>query len=631
MKRLFYIAAAATAVLSACTKEDPIVEVGTEPESVSMPVFKATIEGPATKTSLGNAGKVNWENGDAVALIFETEDMENRGVYNYQVTPDNDDASKAKLTRNTVLVEPDDGEEGNRLSKAVYPASLWSDVFPETQVYAGDDNIGFAPMYSHNWDLDNGTVKPTPETIEFKNAAALLKITVPYTQMTSVRSITVSSDVAMHGYLSFSVREHFLYITDGLDPGVNDHLILDCYGGNGDANVEIPEGDSKTFYIALPIPFLADGEKYGYLQIDVTDGITTKSMRTTKASGIQVQRNKIYPITFAENYIAPAAWETALTLGRNVNNGPTSIEIETGVNVSSYIEDATHKPLNAAGTLWEVLDGQVLRIQTSSNKIIGHDSFDNGYGGYLGLFCLYRSVETITGLDNLDMSEVTNMSRMFWGCWSLRGLDLSNFSTSNVTNMQEMFGDCNALERIDISSFTTSNVTTMKWMFSSCPALQELDLSNFNTENVTNMSGMFSSSSALQTLDLSYFDTENVTDMSYMFSGCQVLQTLDLSSFNTEKVTDMSGMFSECQALRELNLSSFATDAPDMSQMFCSCTSLQSLTLGDFFFPGSELWQMFDNCTSELWVYGANQTFVDIITNDWDACWEDWHVHFYGY
>ena len=29
MKRLFYIAAAAMAVLSACTKEDPIVEVGT--------------------------------------------------------------------------------------------------------------------------------------------------------------------------------------------------------------------------------------------------------------------------------------------------------------------------------------------------------------------------------------------------------------------------------------------------------------------------------------------------------------------------------------------------------------------------------------------------------------------------
>ena len=313
MKKYIIMALTAIAVLSSCNNEDVIPN--NDVQSFNFPTFTATIEGAATRTTLGEGNKVNWENGDEVALIFETEDMENRGIYNYQVTPDNDDASKATLTRNTVLYEPDEGEVGDRLSKAVYPASLWSDVFPETQVYAGDDNIGFAPMYSHNWDLDNFTVKPTPETIEFKNAAALLKITVPYAQMTSVRSITVSSDVAMHGNLSFSVRDYSLFINDALDPGVNDHLILDCYGGNENANVEIPEGDSKTFYIALPIPVIADGEKYGHLQIDVTDGTTTKSMRTTKADGIQVERNKIYSINFAENVTPAATTGTAKRTG----------------------------------------------------------------------------------------------------------------------------------------------------------------------------------------------------------------------------------------------------------------------------------------------------------------------------
>lgn len=655
MKRLFYIAAAAMAVLSACTKENPFEENGNYTEVFNAPVFKATIEGPATKTTLGEGNKVNWENGDEVALIFETEDMENRGVYNYLVTPDNDDASKATLTRNTVLVEPDDGEEGNRLSYAVYPASLWSGVFPETQVYAGDNNIGFAPMHSYNWDLDNGTVKPTPETIEFKNAAALLKITVPYTQMTSVRSITVSSDVAMHGYLSFSVRDYSLFITDERDPGVNDQLILDCYGGNENANVEIPEGDSKTFYIALPIPVLADGEKYGYLQIDVTDGITTKSMRTNKAGGIQVQRNKIYPITFTQNYIiAPAAWENALSLGKSFSNGATSIKIQTGVNVSSYTEDATHKKLNAAGTLWEFLDGQVLRIQTSSNRIIAPVNSSFLFGNYL-------KVESVTGLDKLDMSAVTDIKCMFMYCQELRSLKLSSFNTSsvtdmtgmffncynlteiigienlntsNVTNMSGMFSGCSGLTALDVTSFNTSSVTDMSDMFFNCENLTTLDVTNFITSNVINMYQMFSGCWALQGLDLSYFDTENVTDMSYMLASCQSLSALDVTHFDTQNVTNMSGMFDNCEALESLDITSFDTrSVENMQRMFSMCTNLTSLRIGKNFSMSNvtDKWDMFAECGSNersFYVYAVNNDDWELEFALSDGTGWDWYMQF---
>ena len=68
------------------------------------------------------------------------------------------------------------------------------------------------------------------------------------------------------------------------------------------------------------------------------------------------------------------AWENELSMGK-FEDGVSRIVIETGINISSYKADDTHKPLNAAGTLWEVLDGKVLRIQTSGSKIMGHDSF----------------------------------------------------------------------------------------------------------------------------------------------------------------------------------------------------------------------------------------------------------------
>ncbi|EMF0453287.1 BspA family leucine-rich repeat surface protein, partial [Enterococcus faecium] len=53
----------------------------------------------------------------------------------------------------------------------------------------------------------------------------------------------------------------------------------------------------------------------------------------------------------------------------------------------------------------------------------------------------YKSLTTMN-LSNLDTSNVTNMSYMFYYCSSLTSLDVSHFDTSNVTNMSYMFSSC---------------------------------------------------------------------------------------------------------------------------------------------------------------------------------------------
>ena len=45
--------------------------------------------------------------------------------------------------------------------------------------------------------------------------------------------------------------------------------------------------------------------------------------------------------------------------------------------------------------------------------------------------------------------NVGDMSMMFWGCSSLKELNLSNFNTSKVTNMESMFSNCNSLENLN--------------------------------------------------------------------------------------------------------------------------------------------------------------------------------------
>ena len=186
------------------------------------------------------------------------------------------------------------------------------------------------------------------------------------------------------------------------------------------------------------------------------------------------------------------------------------------------------------------------------------------------------NLESITGLEYLNTSEVTNMGNMFSGCQILTNLDVSHFNTSKVTNMYNMFALCLALTDIDVSNFNTSNVASMKRMFAGCHALTDLDLSNFNTSNVTTMAEMFSGCEVLTSLDVSHFNTSKVTAMNQMFNYCNALTSLDLSSFNTAKVTDMHLMFYICSNLTTIYVGSgWTTNAVTQStQMFYNCTKL---------------------------------------------------------
>ena len=146
------------------------------------------------------------------------------------------------------------------------------------------------------------------------------------------------------------------------------------------------------------------------------------------------------------------------------------------------------------------------------------------------LFCNMHALKYIYGLDKLDTSKVTDMSRMFYGCYLLMQADVSGFDTSNVTDMSEMFADHGVLNNLDLSSFNTSNVTDMHGMFSSKPSLMfdktivsmdehvlKIDVSSFDTSKVTDMSDMFNTA-FIEEIDISSFDTSSVKDMSNMFA-----------------------------------------------------------------------------------------------------------------
>ncbi len=188
-----------------------------------------------------------------------------------------------------------------------------------------------------------------------------------------------------------------------------------------------------------------------------------------------------------------------------------------------------------------------------------------------------ENLTTITGLNCLNTSEVTNMLGMFWGCKYLTSLDLSSFNTANVTDMRFMFNKCENLTSLDVSSFNTANVINMLAMFWDCKNLTSLDVSSFNTSNVTDMSAMFENCGKLTSLDVSSFNTANVTDMRFMFNKCENLTSLDLSSFNTANVTNMKNMFENCDELKTITVgSTWSTEAVTSStDMFTNCFKIE--------------------------------------------------------
>lgn len=193
-------------------------------------------------------------------------------------------------------------------------------------------------------------------------------------------------------------------------------------------------------------------------------------------------------------------------------------------------------------------------------------------------------------------------SNWFNGCTNLTRIEgIENLNTSNVKNMSGMFAKCSNLETLDLSHFNTENVTTMAQMFYGCTKLHNLNIDNFNTENVSYMNGMFEGCSGLDTLDLSHFNTRYVrkSGFNYMFNGCSSLSSLDVSNFTTDKPSmQLDGLFKGCSSLQTLDLSSFSTGgASSVTDMFDGCSALRTIYVSDLFkFNGVSSSNMFRNC-----------------------------------
>ena len=383
---------------------------------------------------------------------------------------------------------------------------------------------------------------------------------------------------------------------------------------NGAKNTTVAANNALTVVKNLTEPRTVDGKT-----VQVQYGIEY----SLKISGFDANANQI-KVRFPANLVKDKAVE-----GKQNGNKQTDIVVYNVLRSVAAEADSTNESVNSSiflgnsavlrknidnvtfvsgisgknNTAWDVSaqgDGSILawytknsngsfKVYIGSNYEIFANTNSTNLFHYVGESTLCTSAETITNLNLLNVSSVTNMKYMFrhTGMNAMTKLDLgSNFNTQNVTNMQTMFGETgyNSMTTINLgNNFDTSKVIDMQWMFCNTgnKKMTSLNLgSKFNTSNVYEMNNMFNGCgyTAMTTLNLgSQFNTGKVTNMARMFVYCgyNSLTSLDLGSlFDTSKVTNMSYMFAYAgyTAMTSLNLgANFDTSkVTNMSNMFNS-------------------------------------------------------------
>jgi hypothetical protein len=138
-----------------------------------------------------------------------------------------------------------------------------------------------------------------------------------------------------------------------------------------------------------------------------------------------------------------------------------------------------------------------------------------------------------------DVSHITDMAWLF-SCKHGQdfNLPLNSWNVSNVTNMKGMFYGCNVFDQ-PLDNWNVSNVTDMSFMFSNCHVFNR-PLDSWNVSNVTNMKKMCSGCRVFNR-PLDSWNVSNVTNMAFMFSGCSAFRQ-DLP-WELHPHVDVNGIF----------------------------------------------------------------------------------------
>jgi surface protein len=276
-------------------------------------------------------------------------------------------------------------------------------------------------------------------------------------------------------------------------------------------------------------------------------------------SSMQVQVGELFMVTVTD----------ALDCVREYNNRPKAPFVTTWDTSLPGSSDSNQIKIPGYGTNytihWEEVDYPENRDNVIGNNTttltfpdpgIYRVSITPGDGTFYRIgFSNTSDTSKILSIDQWGEIEWRSFAGAFKGCINLTSdaPDLPNLS--NVTDMSEMFYNCTKLNGpSNIGQWDVSNVRDMRGMFRSeilvvIPGIWDYkytssfnqEISNWSVSNVTDMSRMFSGAGSFNQ-DIGNWDVSQVQNMEGMFYSAYIFNQ-DIGSWNVGNVTNMSEMF----------------------------------------------------------------------------------------
>lgn len=572
-------------LISSCGNEDVITfpDDDVSGGAIRTVTVTASIDTDASRIALGQSEngktKVLWSKDDAIALVSGT----NTYTFNRELTGELvEEVSKAYFSYAGTLPS---------ISSEVY--FCYPPVLPTDWSFQSGSVEGLSQYMTLRADLPDEAVNYDGLSLKFSHETAVVKM------------------VLTNAELAGKTVEYACFSATDLLGTSNDKIVT----------TELTADEKGTVVAYIAVPATAEGATYSNVRVafyylgneyfaDLGERIIKKGSLITIIRDV-VKEEQVQSPDFV---MLPSASKFSNSLGKAIDSY-TKVKFVTQSDVTS--ENILVTDENGVSAYW-VGNGDCLELHTAAKEYLVDSSakrmfslsyvtaidFGSGFNteNVTDMSYMFEGSWSLTSLDlsSFNTAKVTNMCYMFSGCSSLTSLNLSSFNTENVIDMGHMFYECSSFTSLDLGSLNTKSVLSMVNMFYGCTSLASLDISSFNTGNVKGIFGMFCNCSSLTSLDLSNFNTANVTNMNMMFRNCSSLTSLDLSNFNTANVTKMQGMFEKCTSLKNLNISSFKTDKViTMNIMFDQCSSLTSLDLGSFNTENvTDMGEMFDMCSS---------------------------------
>ncbi|WP_338216967.1 BspA family leucine-rich repeat surface protein [Lacticaseibacillus salsurivasis] len=180
----------------------------------------------------------------------------------------------------------------------------------------------------------------------------------------------------------------------------------------------------------------------------------------------------------------------------------------------------------------------------------------------------------------------------------------SSYLFSNFTRLTEIKN----LNQLDVS-----NVEDMSCLFLGDTSLTQLNLAEWDMRNVKIMFSAFNGASSLTRLDLSDWKVSDGINISYFLEGTNI-EVVDLSGWNVKKVV-AHGAFERMSSLQHLDISGISIPDGNSDGLVWEANQLESVVIGndtyltDFWVPEGKVWQ--GESTGHKFGYFYNSGYPD--------------------